>query len=456
MHEGLGMEEFRSARWRDEIVFHRRSPGAVAPTSRVERAMLAMTIVALPAENHFLFLPGFSILFVLFGAIAVYVTLARFSDLLRILFHPVFLAGYGFLGFGFLMEVTHDNADYHELIRVAQMIIGAILVATLCRDWAALRAACYGYLAAGFYLALLLFVTSYGALSQATSSNFQEASQLRAQAFEDNPLESNLNSMAFGAGQATVVALAWALTTHGSLHRSLYMGLGVFCMIGAFLPLSRGGVAITIAACASVMYAFGLRHGKAILIVVLVGGAVLMWVPQSVWYRMSFSLEEQDGKVEGRALVYGTAIENLPEYLLTGVGAGNFWTAWGLKTAFASRGRVSGSHNAFLQVTLYWGIFGLLALLLIFWQAYRCVPRCSKREASSLSLLGIAVSLGLYSMVIHSVYAKEFSLGLGLLAGGHQWIWPEGIVWPVSRDPAVREGMVQSRLSAEGAPSFRI
>ena len=146
--------------------------------------MLAMAIIALPAENHFLFLPGFSILFVLFGAIALYVTLARFSHLLRILFHPVFLAGYAFLGFGFLMEVTHDNADYHELIRVAQMIIGAILVATLCRDWAALRAACYGYLAAGLYLALLLFMTSYGALSQATSSNFQEASQLRAQAFE--------------------------------------------------------------------------------------------------------------------------------------------------------------------------------------------------------------------------------------------------------------------------------
>ena len=66
--------------------------------------MLAMAIIALPAENHFLFLPGFSILFVLFGAIALYVTLARFSHLLRILFHPVFLAGYAFLGFGFLIE----------------------------------------------------------------------------------------------------------------------------------------------------------------------------------------------------------------------------------------------------------------------------------------------------------------------------------------------------------------
>jgi hypothetical protein len=420
--------------------------------------MLTMTIVALPAENHFLFLPGFSILFVLFGAIALYVTLARFSDLLRTLFHPVFLAAYAFLGFGFLMELTHDNASYHELIRVAQMVIGAILVAALCRDWPALRAACYGYLVAGLYLAILLFVTSYGALNQAKTSSFQEASQLRAQAFEDNPLDSNLNSMAFGAGQATVVALAWALTTTGSWHRILYMAAGGFCMIGAFLPLSRGGVAITIVACASVMYAFGLRHGKAILIAVLVGGAVLMWVPQSVWHRMSFSFEEREGKVEGRALVYGTAIENLPEYFLTGVGAGNFWSAWGLRTAFASRGRVSGSHNCFLQVTLYWGIFGLMALLLIFWQAYRCVPRWSHREASSLSLLGIAVSLGLYSMVIHSVYAKEFALGLGLLVGGHQWIWPQGVVRPASRDIPFEQGMIlASRLSTpEGARPLRI
>ena len=172
---------------------------------------------------------------------------------------------------------------------------------------------------------------------------------------------------------------------------------------------------------------------------------------------MSFSFEEQDGKVEGRALVYGTAIENLPEYGLTGVGAGNFWTAWGLKTAFASRGRVSGTHNAFLQVTLYWGIFGLLALLLIFWQAYRCVPRYSMREASALSLLGIAVSLGLYSMVIHSVYAKEFSLGLGLLAGGQRWIWPEGTLSPVSGKASVEGKFLSSRLSTtEGMPSIGI
>lgn len=419
------------------------------PTSGLEKVLLFTTIVALPAENHFVFLPGFSLVFLLFGATALYVAFFRFSELLQTVCHPVFLAAFLFLGYGFLMEFTHDNAGYGELFRVAQMILGAILLASICRDWPALRSACHGYLLAGLFLSALLFSTSYGALSQARTANFQEASELRVAAFENNPLDANLNSMAFGAGQAAVVALAWALAAHGSLHRNLYMIAGGICMIGSFLPLSRGGAAITIAACASVMYAFGLRHGKAILIAVLLGGAVLMWVPQSVWSRMSFTFEENEGKVEGRARVYGTAIDHLPEYVLTGVGAGNFWSAWGMKTALSTGGRVTGSHNCFLQVTLYWGILGLMGLLLIVWQAYRCIPRYSNRHAAALSLIGVAVSLGLYSMVIHSVYAKEFSLGLGLLAGGHRWIWPQGIVvgrWQDGQSPPGIE--LSSRLAA--------
>jgi hypothetical protein len=403
------------------------------PTSSLEKWFLVSAIVALPTENHFLFIPGFSLLFVLFGTIALYTVLTRFSELLRTMFHPAFLATYAFLGYGFVMEWTHDNYSYFELTRMAQMIVGAVLIATLCRDLPALNMACYGYLGAGLWLSVLLFMTSYGALNAANTSSFQEASLLRAAAFEDNPLQSNLNSMAFGAGQAAVVALAWALMTHETLPRMLYTGAGVFCMIGAFLPLSRGGVVITFAACASVMYAFGLRHGKVILIALFLGCAIAMWVPQSVWSRMSFSFDEREGKVEGRALVYGAAMENIPDYLFTGVGAGNFWTEWGRRTAFVSgTGRVSGSHNCFLQVMLYWGLFGLLTFLLVFWQAYRCIPKWCHREAAALSLVGISVSLFLYAMVIHNMYAKEFSFGLGLLVGAHQWIWPEGIVYSTS------------------------
>lgn len=402
-----------------------------APTSSLEQGLIFLAIVALPTENHFLFIPGFSLQFILFGIIALYVAWNRFPELLRTVGHPALIAGYLFLTVGFLLEWTHPHHSYDELLRVAQMVIGAILLASLCRDLPALRMACYGYLAAGLWLSILLFMTSYGALNAATATDFQQASQLRAAAFEDNPLQANLNNMAFGAAQASVIALSWGLVTRATLPRGFFIASGLICLVGAFLPLSRSGVAIAIASCATVMYAFGLRHGKGILIAVLLVGAVLMWVPQAVWSRMSFTFEKHEGKTEGRALVYGAAIDHLPEYFLTGVGAGNFWTHWGRRTEFASdSGRVSGAHNCFMQVTLYWGILGLMAFLSIFWQTYRCLPRHSNREAAALALVGIGVSIMLFSMVSHNIYAKEFTLALGLLVGAHRWIWPQGIVYP--------------------------
>ncbi len=411
-----------------------------APTNGWERSLIVLAIVALPTENHYLFLPGFSLQFLLFGAIGLYVLFNRFSELLRTVGHPALVAAYVFLGVGTLIEWTHDRSDYYELIRVAQMIVGAVLLASLCRDRSAVRTACYGYLAAGLWLSILLFLTSYGALSAATASDFQEASQLRAAAFEDNPLQANLNNMAFGAAQAAAVALAWALAASKPLIRHGFMVMAVVCLLGAFLPLSRSGVLIALVASGSVMYTFGLRHAKGLLVAMLLGGAVFTVVPQAVWSRMSFTFEKHEGKTEGRALVYGAAIDRLPEYALTGVGAGNFWTHWGRNTEFASdSGRVSGAHNCFMQVTLYWGALGLTALLLVFVQGYRCVPRYAAREAPALALVGIGVSALLFSMFSHNIYAKEFTLVLGVLAGSHRWIWPLGYVpqpgMPVRRSP---------------------
>lgn len=410
-----------------------RNAGIGVPTTGLEKCLILLTIVALPTENHFLFIPGFSLQFILFGVIAAYVGLNRFPELLRTVGHPALIAAYLFLIVGFLLEWTHDYVSYHELTRVIQMVIGAILLASLCRDLPALRMACYGYLAAGLWLSILLFLTSYGTLNAATASDFQQASQLRAMAFEDNPLQANLNNMAFGAAQAAVVALSWGLVTRSIIPRGFFIAAGVLCMIGAFLPLSRSGVVIAIASCATVMYAFGLRHGKGILIAILLLGAVLMWVPQAVWSRMSFTFEQHEGKTEGRARVYGVAIDRFPDYFLTGVGAGNFYSHWGQRTELVSdSGRVSGVHNCFMQVTIYWGILGVTAFILVFWQAYRCLPRHSNREAAALALVGIGVSIMLFSMVSHNIYAKEFTLAFGLLVGAHTWIWPQGIVYPLS------------------------
>lgn len=402
---------------------------AYASTSTGEKVLLALIIITLPLESHLLIIPGFSVQFVMFGMVGLYLLLSRPSALLKTVGQPVFLAAYAFLVFSAAMEATAPHASYGELTRIAQMIMGAILIASICRDLAALRVALFAYLVAGLWLSILLFVTSYSTVKGMTSSTFEEASRLRAEAFSETPIEANINGMAFLAGQGAVVALSFALRARSLPVRNAFLGLGLFCMIGAFLPLSRGGVAIAVISCASVMYGFGLRHAKTLLVAILLGIAVFAVVPQAVWSRMSFSFEERDGKMEGRARVYKAAIDHLSDYILAGVGSGNYWSTWGRRTAFGeNNSRVSGAHNSFLQVTLYWGVGGLLALLLIFWQAYRCLPSCAHREAASLSLLGLSVSLLLYAQVVHNLYAKEFCLGLGLLAGAHCWIWPKGIV----------------------------
>lgn len=359
---------------------------------------------------------------------ALYLIVNRSSELLETLSHPVFLAAYAFVLVGALLEMASPNADLSEIARIVQMVVGAILIASLCRDLPALRSACYGYLLAGIWLAIVLIMSTYGALNAATTTDFHEASKLRQESFAESPLEANLNNMAFGAAQGAVVALCWALAARASALRFLAIGVGLLCVVGAFMPLSRGGVVIMMISCVTVMYAYGLRHGKAILMAMFLGVTIMMVVPQSVWSRMSFTFEEHDGKREGRARVYEAAIAHFPEYVLTGVGAGNFLSSWGRRSHFAKGNGVSGAHNCFIQVTLYWGVLGLTAFLLICWHAYRCVPRFCKREAAALALAGLGISVLLFSMVIHNLYAKEFSIALGLLAGANRWIWPQGVV----------------------------
>jgi hypothetical protein len=392
-----------------------------------------VAIILLPAENHFKFIPGFSLPFFVFGAMALYLVINRSSELLGMFSHPVFLAAYLFVLVGTLLELTSPHADLSEIARIVQMVAGAVVIATLCRDMSALRSACYGYLLAGVWLSILLIMTAFGVISAAGATDFGEASKLRQEAFAENPLYADLNAMAFGAGQGAIVALCWALMAPASASRFLAISLGLLCVVGAFMPLSRGGVVILMISCVTVMYAYGLRHAKPILMTMLLGAMIVMVVPQSVWSRMSFTFEEHEGKREGRARVYQAAIDHFPEYVLTGVGAGNFYSSWGRRSQFSkTNGGVVGTHNCLVQVTLYWGILGLTAFLLIYWRAYRCVPRFCKREATALAVAGLGISVLLYSMVIHNLYAKEFSIALGVLAGAHRWIWPNGVV-PVPR-----------------------
>jgi hypothetical protein len=368
---------------------------------------------------------GFSLGFIILGLAGGYVLFRRPRSLAQILFDPVMVTAYILLGLGYLIEFLHPHASYREILRIGQMIAGAIIVASLCRDRSALRLAMHSYLIAGLLLSVYMFLASFTSLSRATATDFFEANQVRRELFENNPYQGSVVYLTpvppvYGAA----VALALTLTAHTPYGRYLLLAATVFCSIAATLSLSRTAILMLIGSLVAVMFTSGIRRGRTILTVGLVGTALLMWVPAVVWSRFTFSTEMYHGAMEARARVYTAAVEHFPEYALTGVGSGNFWGAWGRLSQYGG----NGAHNVFIQVTVYWGLAALLALMAVAWQAYRCLPRHCGADPLSLQLLGVSVAALVMSLGIHNLYAKDFSLVLGLLVGARRWIWPQGVV----------------------------
>ena len=107
-------------------------------TTRVDRSLLIATIVLLPLENHIPAVFGFSILWILFAAIGLHLLLNRPQALLKTWRHPVFVTAYGLVFVGLIVELFQPNSEFRELASIGQMIAGAVLVASLCRDRKAL------------------------------------------------------------------------------------------------------------------------------------------------------------------------------------------------------------------------------------------------------------------------------------------------------------------------------
>ena len=408
--------------------------GAAGPllrTTPFERFLLLTSIVILPLQDHIPSVAGMSVISLIFAIFAGYIIVNRPRSLGKIWYHPIFIAAYAFIGVIALLEFSSPRSGYGEIVRFAQMIGGAVCVATLCRDRSALTAGLYGHIAAAVWVSVVLFLTSYGTLQGMQADDFSQASKLRAQAFEENPIESNINGMAFTCTQGGIVAVTLALVGRVKQHRILFLGIATFCLVASFLSMSRGAALITFMSFAVILYAHGVRHGKALIIVAILGLSLYAVVPDAVWSRMAYSSEATgSGKMEARAWLYTTLLNRLPEYVVAGVGAGNFHTKWGSEHGFVKHlgGGASGAHNSFLQITLYWGSLGLLTFLWILWCVYRSIPLQSGRDELSLGLLGIIASLGLWLFVMHGFYNKQYAFGLGLLVGARHWIWPMGIV----------------------------
>lgn len=403
----------------------------IPPTTRVERSLLMITILLLPTAYELPAIAGFSFMWIVFAVLGAYVVINRGKSLAKVWRHPLFLSAYLFLGVATLVELVHPHSSFEVILMTAQMVGGAVLIACLCRDRAAMAAAMYGFIGLSIWLCVLLFSTSYGVLSGADATNFNQATNIRGQAMEASLLQGNANTIASTVGQGAIVALAFVLSARRSIQRYLFLALGAFCLVGSFLPMSRSGLALVAISCAAVMFSSGVRITRMVLIGGLIVTCLLVFVPGVVWTRMTFSTEREEGRVEARAGTYLAVVNHLPDYIWTGVGEGNFWTSWGRQSEFVLQGPgLVGAHNCFAQAAIYWGLGGLLGILFVVWRGFRSLPKRYASDPLALSILGLSISLLSAMMFHHNFYAKEIALGLGILAGGDQWVWPKALRMP--------------------------
>jgi hypothetical protein len=399
--------------------------GGSSGTTRTERFLLMSTIAILPLQSYLPRIMGFSVLFVLFGILGAYLVVWRPRALIRVSQHPVFGACYVLVGIGLFMEIIHESYAYYEVIRMSLMILGGIFIAALCRDQKAFLSGTYGILLASLWLSVALFLTVYGLLSSTTVGDVAEANRLRAEVFSDGFLGNDLNYMSFFTAQGAIVALALALTAKSIVRRYRLLVVGGLCSVATFLPMSRGGIAILVLACGSVVYAHGIMQSRVIQAGVLLAVTVVAFTPDAAFQRFNLSAASQPrGKEDGRARVYSAVIKHFPEYAVTGVGISQFYGGWGLRTGFVKDDgvHVSGAHNIFAQVTLLWGISALGALLAVSWLSYRCIPKGPDMDPLRLCLIGISVSVLLESFLSHVIPGKQYSIALGMIVGAFIWI----------------------------------
>ncbi len=406
---------------------------SVKHPSLAGQLLLFTSIVLLPLQDYFPIVAGMSSSFLIFAALAACAIVNCPRNLGVVWSHPVFIVAYVFIGVSALLEFTSPLSRYGEIVRFGQMILGAVAVAALCRDRSVLAAGLYGYIATALWVAVVLFLTSYGTIQGSATTDFREADKIRAQAFEDRPMKANLNALAFTCSQGAIVAFALSLSDRLKHRRPLLLGIVAFCLVASFLPMSRGAFVISLVSFAVISYTHGFRHGKTLIAAFVLGISVFILVPDAIWSRMVFSTEvTEDGKMESRARLYTTALDRLPEYIVGGVGAGNFRQDWGYKKWYTKEiGGVSipvPTHNTPLAITVYWGVIGLSIFMWFIWCVYRSIPLGCGRDELSLALLGILIALGLRLMHTHLFYDKQFALGIGMLIGARQWIWPRGIV----------------------------
>jgi hypothetical protein len=272
-------------------------------------------------------------------------------------------------------------------------------------------------------------------------SDFEGASSVRMFAYRrGRTIGGDLNNLSAFMAEGSICALAVGFAARRTRYRVLAWAVGGVCFVGASMPLSRGGIVMGVVAITGMFLCQRGRLTTTFTTLFVAGTVCISCIPTVALRRLETTTLAFTGKhSESRMRIYKAVYDNLSEYIMLGVGSGNFWSVWGRRAGFFYRKGITGAHNSFAAVTIYWGIIALFLMLLIIWLARRSIPRFAGRSPLSTAVVGTSLGVLVVLCVSHTVYDKIFGIALAMATACRCWIWPSGEVEEsVAPNPTLR------------------
>ncbi len=394
-------------------------------SSLFDRILIFMLVFSIYFEANLPYVGTASTPFMIFGFTFLYIGLTRLKTLLRLFSSKYFIASIVFAIICIFMETMHPFASYDFIFRYLNMTLGIFCIAVLCRDKTAFDIALFTFILASAFQSFILIFGTVPMLRSFSAEGFYDASRARIQAFETFFLRGNLNDISYFSSIGALIGLIWMYYERIRWKRTVLAILTVPSILGVFLPASRTGAIIFFVSILIFVYKSRINLRAWVLPSIILLIFLFVAVPDVVWVRLGSILRFAElQETDSRTKVYTAVLNNIDQYALTGIGAGNYWHGWAVAAGITNRFTTDvamAAHNAFFQLWIYWGLPGLISFLLLIYLFWTALDRNISGDRRKSCLYIFMAMIPMIFLFYHSFYHKSFSIGLGMLLGSRFW-----------------------------------
>ncbi len=394
-------------------------------SSRFDRILLFLLVFSIYFEANLPSPGGASTPFLIFGFTMVYLSFTRLNRLLRLFSSIYFISAMSFALLCTFMETLHPFASYEFVFRYINMTLGMFGIAALCRDKQAFDLAMFTFVLASALQSIIIITGTAPLLRSFTAHGFSDASQARLMAFEEFYLRGNLNDISYFSSIGAIIGIIWSYYEEIRWKKILILALALPSVLGVFLTASRTGAVVFFTSFLIFIYKSKLNLKKWILPTIVLILFIVIAVPDVVWVRLGSLVRFTELQSEdSRSKVYIAVLNNIDQYVLSGVGSGNYWQSWAVKAGITNRYTTDvamAAHNAFFQLWIYWGLPALLGFLYLIYVYSKALDKNVKGDRRKSCLYIFIMIIPLIFIFYHSFYHKSFSIGVGMLLGTRFW-----------------------------------